>query len=105
MPEPTLDADVLADLLNDLRAVGPLAKNEKSFAAAFEAYRAADAKTYQAVLRRLKLFPRCRYVCIFNWESIRGSDSILKAITELVEASGRDKNGSANRNETSIDWK
>ena len=63
MPEPTLAADVLADLLNDLRAVGPLAKNEKSFAAAFEAYRAADAKTYQAVLRRLKLFPRCRYIC------------------------------------------
>ena len=63
MPEPTLAADVLADLLNDLRAVGPLAKNEKSFSAAFEAYRAADAKTYQAVLRRLKLSPRCRYVC------------------------------------------
>jgi hypothetical protein len=63
MPEPTLAADVLADLLNDLRAVGPLAKNEKSFAATFEAYRAADAKTYQAVLRRLKLYPRCRYVC------------------------------------------
>jgi hypothetical protein len=30
--------------------------------------------------------PRCRYVCIFNWESIRTSDSIRNAITDLVEA-------------------
>ena len=31
--------------------------------------------------------PRCRYVCIFNWESIRSSEPVLKAISELVEAS------------------
>ncbi len=35
---------------------------------------------------------RCRYVCIFNWESIRSSATVLKAITELVEASGRGDN-------------
>ena len=32
---------------------------------------------------------RCRYVCIFNWESIRASDSVFRAITELIEANGR----------------
>jgi hypothetical protein len=31
--------------------------------------------------------PRCRYICIFNWESIRSSESVQQAITELVEAS------------------
>ncbi len=31
--------------------------------------------------------PRCRYVCIFNWESIRSSETVLQAIAELVEAS------------------
>ena len=31
--------------------------------------------------------PRCRYICIFNWESIRSSESIQQAITELVETS------------------
>ena len=31
--------------------------------------------------------PRCRYVCIFNWESIRSSEAVLQAISELVEAS------------------
>ena len=35
--------------------------------------------------------PRCRYVCIFNWESIRSSEPVLKSIAELVEAGGRDK--------------
>ncbi len=29
--------------------------------------------------------PRCRYVCIFNWESIRSSKAVQQAIHELVE--------------------
>lgn len=29
--------------------------------------------------------PRCRYVCIFNWESIRESEPVLRAITETVD--------------------
>lgn len=39
--------------------------------------------------------PRCRYVCIFNWESIRSSEAVLKAIAELVEArmQGNDRPG------------
>lgn len=31
--------------------------------------------------------PRCRYVCIFNWESIRASETVQQAINELVETS------------------
>ncbi len=36
--------------------------------------------------------PRCRYVCIFNWEGrhgIRESGAILQAVAEVVEAGGR----------------
>ena len=29
--------------------------------------------------------PRCRYVCIFNWESIRNRDTILDAVAGLVK--------------------
>lgn len=76
MPDPTLDTDVLADLLQEVKAVAPLAKNEKSFASAFEAYRTGDAKTFQAVLRRLRLFPRCRFVC--NW--ICAKECVLRCL-------------------------
>jgi len=31
--------------------------------------------------------PRCRYVCIFNWESIRDKPSVLQAIKDMVDAS------------------
>ena len=33
--------------------------------------------------------PRCRYVCIFNWESIRSNEAVLNAVSELVEKEGR----------------
>lgn len=45
------------------------------------AWRTALAKTFSD--------PRCRYVCIFNWEGIRASDSVLKAISEFVGAHRR----------------
>jgi hypothetical protein len=31
--------------------------------------------------------PRCRYVCIFNWEGIRSNETVQEAITDLVEDS------------------
>lgn len=37
--------------------------------------------------------PRCRYICIFNWESIRSDRSVLQAITDMV-TSGRTAGGS-----------
>ncbi len=33
---------------------------------------------------------RCRYVCIFNWESICSSEAVLKSIADLVQSSRRD---------------
>lgn len=35
--------------------------------------------------------PRCRYLCVFNWEGIRSSPPVLRAVTDLVDASGRDE--------------
>lgn len=28
--------------------------------------------------------PRCCYVCVFNWESIRNNDTVLDAVRALV---------------------
>jgi hypothetical protein len=54
-----------------------------------------DTAAWRKALANTLADPRCRYVCIFNWESICGGDSILKAITELVETGGRGENGAA----------
>jgi hypothetical protein len=39
---------------------------------------------WRRALRNTLTDNRCRYVCIFNWESIRSSDGILEALTETV---------------------
>jgi hypothetical protein len=43
-----------------------------------------ETDPWRDALTRTLVDPRCRYVCIFNWESIRSSAPILKAITALV---------------------
>ena len=43
-----------------------------------------DAATWRTALANTLADPRCRYVCIFNWESIRESDSIHQGIQELL---------------------
>ncbi len=48
---------------------------------AFEPWRAALEKTLAA--------PRCRYLCIYNWEGIRESGPVLEAIRQTVAASGQ----------------
>jgi len=45
-----------------------------------------DAAAWRKALSNTLADPRCRYVCVFNWESIRASETILKAVAELVEA-------------------
>jgi hypothetical protein len=37
--------------------------------------------------------PRCRYVCLFNWESIQSSDSVLNAIAEVLAGGSSSKGG------------
>ena len=49
-----------------------------------------DTAAWRNALANTLADPRCRYVCIFNWESIRSSEAVLKAITELTNASARD---------------
>jgi hypothetical protein len=44
-----------------------------------------ETEAWQKALTNTLADPRCRYVCVFNWESIRSSDPVLRAITELTE--------------------
>lgn len=43
-----------------------------------------DATSWQSALRKTLADPRCRYVCIFNWESIRTNPAALQAISEIT---------------------
>lgn len=44
-----------------------------------------DTADWRTALTNTLSDPRCRYVCIFNWESIRASESVLKGIRELAD--------------------
>jgi hypothetical protein len=63
MADQELELDVLRDVLEEINVIGQLARDDKAFTAAYQALRAGDAKTYQAVLERLHLLPRCHLVC------------------------------------------
>jgi hypothetical protein len=69
MADQDFELDVLRDLLEEADAIGQLAKGEKSFVAAYEAFRAEDRKAFQTVLKRLKLVPKCHLVC--EWIRIK----------------------------------
>jgi len=69
MADQSFELDVFRDLLEEAGVVGQLAKGEKSFVAAYEAFRAEDRKAFQAVLKRLKLVPHCHLVC--EWIRIK----------------------------------
>jgi hypothetical protein len=63
MPNQGFDYDAFRDLLEGANVIGKLAADEQAFRAAYEAFRAADAKTYQEVLNRLGLLSRCERIC------------------------------------------
>jgi hypothetical protein len=77
-----------ADPRQDTAVQRNLAKSDAPYWAATEwlLQGTADAAVWREALANTLADPRCRYVCIFNWESIRASDSIRTAITEMVEA-------------------
>jgi len=81
-----------ADPRQDTGVQRNLAKSDAPYWAATEwlLQGTTDTAAWQKALCNTLAGPHCRYVCIFNWESIRSSETILKAITELVEASRRD---------------
>ena len=63
MADQSLELDVFRDLLEEAGVVGQLAKDEKAFTAAYEAFRAGNSQQFHAILERLGLLPRCRLVC------------------------------------------
>src|SRR6266540_275853 len=69
MPDESFELDVFRDLLEEAGAIGRFARAEKSFLAAYEAFRSEDQKGFQATLRRMQLLPFCRLVC--EWIRIK----------------------------------
>jgi hypothetical protein len=69
-----------------------LAKSDAPYWAAAEwlFQGARESAAWHEALAQTLSDPRCRYVCIFNWESIRSNEAALKSIAEIVEASRRD---------------
>lgn len=59
----SFDPDAFRDALDEAGAAGDLAKDEKYFLAAYEAFRAQDPKAWRAALKRARLEPRCHLVC------------------------------------------
>ncbi len=45
-----------------------------------------DATAWQSALTKTLADPRCRYVCIFNWEGIRSNSMALQGITQTLAA-------------------
>jgi hypothetical protein len=69
MTDQNLELEVLRDLTEDANLIGQLTKDEKAFTAAYEAFRAGDAKKFHAVLEKLQLAVRCGLVC--RWIRIK----------------------------------
>lgn len=59
----SFELDAFRDALEEAAAAGELARDEKSFLAAYEAFRAQDPRAWQAVLQKLGLVARCHLVC------------------------------------------
>ena len=83
-----------ADPRKDAGVQRSLAKSDAPYWAATEWLFQGKRETvaWRNALANTLSDPRCRYVCIFNWESIRSSEAVLKSISELVETSGRGNN-------------
>ncbi len=54
----------------------------------------AETARWRDALRRTLSLPRCRYVCIYNWEGIRDKPGVLDGIREALRAAGPAANDS-----------
>jgi hypothetical protein len=63
MKDQNLEQDILRDLWEQASAVGELSKDEKTFTAAYEAFRSQDPQAFHNVLDKTGLIPRCHLVC------------------------------------------
>ena len=77
-----------ADPRKDAGVQRNLAKSDAPYWAATEwlLQGAKETAAWRRALTNTLADPRCRYVCIFNWESIRGSDTVMKGIDEAIES-------------------
>jgi hypothetical protein len=73
MADQSLELDIFRDLLEGASLVGQISKDEKTFTTLYNAFRIADARTFQASLNQLGVFARCRYIC----EWIRSKECVF----------------------------
>jgi hypothetical protein len=80
-----------ADPRKDAGVQRNLAKSDAPYWAATEwlLQGKRDATAWRKALTNTLSDPRCRYVCIFNWEGIRSNEAALKGIAELLETNQR----------------
>src|ERR1017187_10100307 len=63
MASQKIDYDAYRSLREGASAIGQLARDEKAFREAYEAFRSGEGKKFQAVLQRVGLHPRCSLLC------------------------------------------
>ncbi len=73
MADQKFDLDVFRDLLEGAGTIGQVAADEQVFTSIYNAFRAGDAKAFQAYLTRLQLITRCGFIC----EWIRSKECIF----------------------------
>ena len=80
------------DPRNDIGVARNLNRSNAPYWAAAEWFlqKPITTENWRAALTNTLADRRCRYVCIFNWESIRKSEEVRAAIRQLVEA-GRNR--------------
>jgi len=81
-----------ADPRQDIGVKHNLARSDAPFWAATEWLLAGprDLVHWRQALTNTLADPRCRYVCVFNWESIRDSPPVLAAVKGMVNATAED---------------
>ena len=77
-----------ADPRADTGVQGVLKKSDAPYWAAAEWFYqgARETPPWQQALAATLSSPRCRYVCVYNWESVRDHTNILKAVQNLVKS-------------------
>jgi hypothetical protein len=75
MNDPIERQEVITSIMNGARAAGRLAENDTVFRAAVDAFRAADAESFQKLLARLKIVD-CELVCFW----LRSKECVLECV-------------------------
>lgn len=75
-----------ADPAGDAGVRRNLARSDAPYWAACEYWLAADASAWRDALAKTFSDPRCRYICVFNWESLIAHPTIIDGIREFVTA-------------------